>query len=643
LNRFGLAFFALLLLCGVGAIVFLLAREGDGDPQDGSRAVARPVDARGSAVRPRGDTALEAAQAGPAVGLGVEPEGAPRDVATVAVPAGLAKNTRQTLSGNVVAAGRPLAGAQVLYATRDGQALGEDVTDGRGAFALQAPFPLEDGRILVRARGFAPLQTGPHGIRAGERRFVGNMMLTRGAMLAGKITDRTGVALEGATIELAQEQQGTPNLHVQIARTDHAGMFRFPDAPVGQVTLAARAPGFGGERREMLHQSEDDRTTIALGPETVLVVRVRDDRGAPVAGAEVNLRPHSPQSPVATGTTDAQGIARVGGLGSETWEVHVDAKGYRAAVRDGATAPGEVEIELSGWPAIRGRVVLPSGKPAPAGTTVKPLSANARGDYADGGLAEAVAVAPDGAFEIRDLRPGLYVVQASAPGWAPTRSKEQRLTLGRDSEGVTIQLAAGGSLELVVRGPVVGSTAPGEAERVLAGVACELWTQAPPPSELWRSESAPTTATLRPAHATTTDSAGRARFEHVAEGRYWCLARRTGLLPGVSGPIYVGGSGVTQTGLVLAEGGRLQGTLVGVPEGAEDPLVNLFGQDGVTQNTPVLVPANADGTWTSPLLPPGRYRITARLMAGTPPTPRTASAEHTLARGEVAQIRLELR
>src|SRR6185295_9503685 len=113
------------------------------------------------------------AAADPALAAGAAVESGGRGTVSTARPTGLPAGTRQSLSGRVVGAGAPLPGAQVLYTNRDGTGLAEVATDARGAFEVQAPYPLEDGLLLIQARGFAPLETGPHAVRGGERRFVG--------------------------------------------------------------------------------------------------------------------------------------------------------------------------------------------------------------------------------------------------------------------------------------------------------------------------------------------------------------------------------------------------------------------------------------------------------------------------------------
>jgi hypothetical protein len=638
LNRLGLGLLALLCFGGVALLLVALAGDGDGSPGPGA---VRPGEPRGAgAVEPRGPATL-ADPAGsptapgdqPGLGATTAPE---RSAARHEVPAGLPRDTHQVLSGRVIAEEqRPLEGAQVQYGTRDGGMLAEDTTDRSGAFTLAAPYPLEDGRILVRARGYAPLLNGPHAVRAGERKFVGNLRLIRGVMLAGQVTDPSGAPLEDARVEVREDPtHGGRNEHTLVATTDPDGMFRVPDAPLGPIVVAAHAAGYGSQLRQMNHQAATDRITVAIGVERPLVVRVEDDRGTPVPGAEIQLRPHAPQSPLATATTGASGVAQVAGLASETWELRVEAAGYRIAMRDRVTAPGDVTIELGAWPCIRGRVTQPQGEPPPAGTQVRALAADARGAFVEAGTAVPQPVEADGSFALCDLRPGLYAVQADAPGWAPTRSGPQRLTVGRDAAEVAIELTAGTSVDVLVQ---VGS-APS------AGVRCELWRHPPPPTELWRTAATPAAVVDGAVYTATTGGQGHALFTNVAPGQLWCLARKEGLLPLVHGPIVVGRDGTTRAGpLRLEEGGRLRGTLAGLPAGAGQTVVNLFGQDGVTQNAPVLVLAGEDGAWTSPLLPPGRYRVTARVVAGDPPRAHTAAAQETIERGKTARVELELR
>lgn len=631
MKRLALGLLAAALLAGVAALAFALFRGPGGDPKGG--ASPRPAEERGAVAAPPAAVARpETPAADPPLGTSSAVETGSRGVVGPARPVGLPAGTRQSLSGRVVGAGSPVAGAQVLYETRDGTPLLEVTSDARGAFEIAAPYPLEDGLILIRARGFAPLETGPHAIRGGERRFVGNLEVSRGVPLAGKVTDASGTPIAGAQVNLrAAGPGGGFNRHVQRATGDEAGRFRFPDAPRGDVLIEARAQGFGSRAQDLQHGAATDEVTIELLPERQLLIEVRDARGAPVPEARVHLRPHDPRSAVTETTTDAAGIARATGLGSLVWEVRVEAVGYRPGILDRVEADGNpLAIELSSWPCIRGRVVQRDGSPPPSGTAVVALSSNARGVFLDAGQAPTPAQA-DGTFSLCDLRPGVYVVQASAPGFAPTSSGPERVTLGGGVDGVRIELETGGALDLLVQ----------REEEGLAGVRVELYDRAPPPSELFRNPDAPSpVAALQPVESGTTGPDGHVLFERLARGQYWCLARANGLLADVYGPVVVGGGFERVGPLRLVQGGRLFGTLLGLPAGARDPVVNVFGEGGLTQGVPVVVQADASGAWSSPLLPPGNYRVTARVVAGEPATTRAATGKASLARGERTEVKL---
>jgi hypothetical protein len=621
---------AALLLAGVAALMFTLSSGGsgaDGDRRSRSAQEATPV-------RPATPAEVErpvapATAPGAAAGAAVE-----REVVSTQRPPGLPANTRQSLSGRLLGAGAPLAGAQVIFTTKTGEPLVESASDARGSFELAPPFPIEDGRILVQARGFAPFESGPHAVRAGEQRFVGNLDVQRGVPLTGKVVDSGARTIAGARVDLrAIGPGGGQNLHVQSTTTDQRGLFRFADAPSGNVLLEASATGFGARAVNLLHREESEGVAIELLPEHVLFVDVRAKSGGPVAGARVSLRPHDPRSPVASAVADANGIARVQGLGSTLWEVRAEALGYRPGLVDRVEVNGPpVVLELAAWPCIRGQVRQRNGDPPPEGTRVLALSANARGSFHEGGGGAPTAVEPDGTFALCDLRPGLYVVQANAPGFAPTNSGAQRVTLGGDAADVRIVLETGGSLDLLVQ----------RAGKPLAGASVDLYDRAPPPTEFFRTPDAPIAAgAARPLATSIADGAGHARFERLAPGPYWCLARANGLLPDAYGPVEVT-SGLMQSAgpLLLGEGGRFHGTLEGLPKDAHEVVVNVFGEGSLTRGVPILIPVDAKGAWSSPLLPAGNYALTARALAGTPTLALTASARSAIQSGERREIEL---
>ncbi|MEM7306060.1 MAG: carboxypeptidase regulatory-like domain-containing protein [Planctomycetota bacterium] len=626
-----------MLVLGAAAVLFTrLAGSGGTAPQGDS--VARPSElGRGAEVARPGGGSIDAPAEPERTDLDAAPAEAAPERRVAGTPKGLPAlgALKQTLVGLVVGDGKPISGAQVLYTDRAGEALCEATSDPRGNFELAVPRPLEDGLILVQARGFAPLETGPHAIRAGERRFVGNLQVARGIMLRGKVVAPGGFALAEARVQLrAGGPGGGFNRYVQEAVADADGGFEFPQAPLGTVKVEAFANGYGARSEELRHASAKDHALIELVPERAMLLLLRDPDGAGVAGARVNLRPHDPRSTDVSATADDNGDCHVLGLGSELWEVRAEADGYRPAVRDRMRADGNpIEVELLPWPCIEGRISAPAGAALPSGVTVRPLSANARGGFVDSGRHDETPVAADGSFRICDMRPGLYVIRASAPGFAPTSSETIRLTLGKDAVGVDVELRSGGGLNLLVHsgdGPV-------------GGARVELFDTTPPPTELYRSPATPQpVSTVKPVANATTSSEGEVAFEHLAEGRYWCIVRPRDLLPQLYGPIVVQEGRKEKVGPVqVSAGGRLHGT---VTDGAGKPVANavvhVFGESGSVR-TPIQIEANDKGAWTSPLLPGGSYRLTARIVYGRPATARTATARGSVEVGARREVALQ--
>lgn len=138
---------------------------------------------------------------------------APKTKAPPAAPARAAKEraagSPTRVEGRVVdRAGRAVAGARVVAAKplafnlEDGQLQepprAEAATDGDGRFS----FPVEPGSWLltVRAAGFAPLARPEVPVPAGETHDLGELALSAGALLAGRVVDAVGAPVPGARL-----------------------------------------------------------------------------------------------------------------------------------------------------------------------------------------------------------------------------------------------------------------------------------------------------------------------------------------------------------------------------------------------------------------------------------------------------------
>ncbi len=630
MGRSGVALVLLLIVAGAAAGWWLL--NGLGSTAPAHTGVARPADDGVARPGPARDAVADPGR------LAADPapeRSAPRGVAGTPVSLGAPSETRQSVLGLVLSAIGPVPGAQVLLTTAAGDALAETTTDPRGNFEVAVPRPIEDALLLIRARGYTPLETGPHRVRNGEKSYLGNLRLTPGMMLAGRVVSPSGNALAGARVQLrAGGPGGGFNRYVQTATTDAQGSFRFPEAPRGMARVEAFAEGFGSRSMDFQHSSPTNRITLELVAELAMTVRVRDPDGAAVPGAKVMIRPSDPRSPEIEGVADEAGVCLLNGLGSTDWELRVSAPGYRPAIRPNARPGAEpIDVTLDPWPCISGRVTLPGKGAVPAGTTVLPLSANARGGFVDSGRYSPTPVAEDGSYTICDLRPGVYSVQASAPGFALSRSDSVRLTLSGNADNVGVELRSGGRLSVKVHAK----------KKPKAGTRVALYASPPPPGEEFRTHKTPLPLSpVQPLAKGVTDGEGLVLFDHLAEGQYWCLIRPDDLLSTVEGPTTVREGRTTEMGPIeLRPGGRLTGTVTDQNAKPVRGAVVLLIAEGSLRG-PIQVEADEEGRWASPLLPPAKYRLTARVVFGPPSARRTKSAEFVVKAGEEGTVDFEL-
>lgn len=133
---------------------------------------------------------------------------------------------------------------------------------------------------------------------------LGDLVLTNGGEILGRVTDLEGNAVPNATVRLAPEN-GNPmrtlrnreNLLADLT-TDSNGYFRRPHAPVGDWSAGATAK-MHTEGRSATFVVEEDQLVevedIRLGPGYEVTGYVRDTQGQPIAKADVVMSGQSNQ------------------------------------------------------------------------------------------------------------------------------------------------------------------------------------------------------------------------------------------------------------------------------------------------------------------------------------------------------------
>lgn len=310
--------------------------------------------------------------------------------------------------------------------------------------------------------------------------------------------------------------------------TDPRGKARVERVPRGETWILADAPGRarGSTRVVVLDQARE--VTIDLQPEHVVDVAVKDDRGASVASAEIEVTSASDPLPVG-GRAGANGMAHVGRLGAGPWHVTARAPGYEEAsersVREGETAT----IVLRKLGAIAVSVVDESARPvagahvAVAGAALWPARAadtDARGGVRIGGLAE-----------------GTYALRATSGDRASPIELGVLLARGEEKP-LVLTLGAGLFVGVVVTdGDANGAAAVGGARVTLAESGIS-----PFPLEA------------------TTDARGHARLGPIAAGGATLGVSAEGFV--ARGAVAVADPPPPETRVALVRGGVLAGRVV---------------------------------------------------------------------------------
>lgn len=431
------------LLAGAAVLALWVGHRGEG-----------PTDLAVAAAKGRPDLAGDARLAVPPA-----PRGRSAPPTEPAVATAAATRDRAGPRGRVVSLeGRPLGGLDVLLQsgtiTSERDALDDfafEVADGdvaRATSAADGTWSLDDpagtiGRLVARGERHAPVlaELWPTELADGERGLL--LVAAPRRIVAGRVLASEGGPLPGVRVALRLSAERAAALDrrertwlpvVPSARTDGAGRFELTDAfDDAGARLVVSAPGRPERTLELDPGPVSVDVVLELGEESPGPLRgtVRDDTGAPVAGAFVVAGASSTRSA-------ADGSFELAADGLEGADVAWAVAHGRLPARAAPTVAGEELALVIGGPAlaIEGTVVDARGEPL-EGALVWCVDATHLGTPRNTWFAElyvdpeerwrmpfSVGTDAEGRFEIphriqRDYRVGAMWV----PTWASTTSE----------------------------------------------------------------------------------------------------------------------------------------------------------------------------------------------------------------------------
>ncbi len=423
----------------------------------------------------RDDPALRASLAPSTTAGRRASEAAAASLPIVAAPADAAAETDrltlpragQGLRGRVVdEAGIPIAGAAIFVIARANtdpfalqamrnrgqqhESLGRAASESDGAFAVELPDDCGNARVEahVRASAFAPSHVACT-TAITEWTNVGDLVLGRGRTLRGTVRDaltQTPIADAEVTIHLPSARM--LDVPLLSARTDGEGAYSIDNAPVGICNIAAVAAGHARHELPQQHIQRDESNVLdfVLQPGRALAGFVIDREGRACEGAFVRATPAiARETGVVGGHAQQDGSFRIEGIALGEVELTASAPGFgttRAVVAADSTRP--TTMQLSRLSRLRVLARDADGK------AVAGLVALARGAFREpsqrmrrvGPRVATNAALGDATLELEGLEPGEWMVEAAAPGFAPTTSASFAVDVDEVRE-VTLVLTKG--------------------------------------------------------------------------------------------------------------------------------------------------------------------------------------------------------
>lgn len=499
----------------------------------------------------------------------------------------------------------PLAGAVVWPESDPGCWVR---TDAGGAFVLHGiAVPRESGlaaAALGHESGFVSLQPGTPPIFA----------LAASVALTGVVADARGRPLADAAVEVSR--LGLEEEEVRFAHTSADGGFRVPGLRAGaSYSVSAVLPGFSPVSTAVAipqPAAPVPALRLVLGRGHTVVGRVADDRGRPVAGARVELRPGINGRVAASEPevrekafqrtrTDGDGKFKLPHLPTGWFTLRIEAGGFLPLERAGLRIPaGTSRVDLGRFllqrgAALQGWAVDDDGKPL-AGAEVWIIPAPVRdwaGFYAKG---PAAVTRADGSFLVHDLpHEGSFGLDVCRAGYLPLSATVREIT--EEPFRVVLRRAARISGRVTAAGG-----APVPAARI----------------ESWLAGEEPAGAeSLRPCRrgsgAATADAEGHFQLDGLPPGWWSLRTAADGHLSSMRERLHVlGGESLEGVEIVLGRGAVVSGRVfTSDGEPAAGARVSVFGEAGTVQAV-----AAGDGAYRLAGVEPGERTVEATLGDG---------------------------
>ncbi len=518
---------------------------------------------------------------------------------------------------------RPVSGARVVLTQagvagmifqnepldRSGDRYAE--TDDEGRFSFLNVQPHSKLSIEADAKGYCRSSSSSFDVYATGKVEVPTLILTLGGSLAGTITDSGGnpvpdakVVLEGLFSQFGEE--AAPDSLTVLSEAD--GSYIIPNVPTGNRRLQISADGYANQTKGgLVFRGEEPLTMdVTLEIAEMICGRVISKLGSPVGEAKVLAMSFSNSNRQCRDEvlTDENGEFCLSRLAAGKYTIAVSAAGYRRQHEPRVQTGGAgLIIELEDQGQVTGRVTVS------AGDLPKPYEVQLRQTHQGNTVTTLIGKsqlfnADDGSFSVECTQSGTYLVQAVAPGYAPSFSEEFRYTLGQPMSGVTVSLTAGGQ--------ITGRVVDGEGNpvpRPSITTHDNTWTNSLFDKAL--GDQFPTNVTKA---VTTGNMKGKFRLELLKSETYQLTIRASGYCDGSMRDVAVTEGNETNVGdITLIKGGQITGTVIDLAGQPVPGAMVRLTLDERGRNLPqnYQTKSGANGKYTLTNVYPGKYKLTA--------------------------------
>lgn len=489
-------------------------------------------------------------------------------------------------------------------------------TDDTGRFTIVEL--IADVAYGLRARGAEGLLGRKDGIEVIEKHLfdLGDVPLKRGAIVSGTVRNEGGAPIAAAEVHFDWGASDKPCI------ADAQGRYRSDVLMPGKRQVRVKAKGYALRetiQRELIEGDLIDDLDLELVKAEPIRGRIVDAAGIGVANAYVNCyREQDEMSFFGWINDDVRsgpgGDFVFDSLPAGKYQVSCSLVGYRGSSQEGVVAGGDpIELKLTRVSSIEGRVFDAATNAPVKADSVRLLHIppNAKGNpsFRPYWRGAEIDVEEVGKYRVTLNEGGQFKVVVTADGYRPAESSPFQLTENAQMTGIDVRLEKGQELELVVVDKATRSPVPGAIVRVFEGVGT---TNAGAPMMQGMPfvgggmNIGPGGSRGAGVGRAISDAEGIARVKSMFAGKFHARAEHAGYAPGKLDPIEIAdGAAATRLEFELGLGGAIEGVVTDDKKKPEPAMtVYAIGKEHRAEGV-----TDADGKYSIPRLPPGRYRI----------------------------------